>query len=95
MGLLLGGSVLTVCELLDLLIFNFIKKLTRRRDAEEKARQRQQERDHDELARRQKDAAKAVSGSLGPRSIYQPEQLKQILPFSFGAQLEIQMVKDT
>ena len=27
MGLLLGGSVLTVFELLDLVIFNFVKKL--------------------------------------------------------------------
>ena len=30
MGLLLGGSVLTVFELMDLIIFNFFKKLARR-----------------------------------------------------------------
>ena len=29
MGLLLGGSVLTVFELIDLIIFNFVKKLMR------------------------------------------------------------------
>ena len=30
MGLLLGASVLTLCELFDLVIFNFIKKFTAR-----------------------------------------------------------------
>ena len=40
MGLLLGGSVLTVCELIDLFVFNFAKKLVARRTAEEKERQR-------------------------------------------------------
>ena len=53
MGLLLGGSVLTVCELIDLMIFNFFKKLMRRRDAEEKLRQREAE-------RRRKEAAQSV-----------------------------------
>lgn len=32
MGLLLGGSVLTVFELIDLIIFNFVKKLLRHPD---------------------------------------------------------------
>ena len=43
MGLLLGGSVLTVFELLDLVIFNFVKKLIAQGklpDPEEKRRKR-------------------------------------------------------
>ena len=60
MGLLLGGSVLTVCELLDLLIFNFFKKLTRRRQTEEKIRQRALEREREEVERRQREAVQKV-----------------------------------
>ena len=60
MGLLLGGSVLTVCELLDLLIFNFFKKLMRRRETEEKIRQRALEREREELERRQREAVQKV-----------------------------------
>ena len=66
MGLLLGGSVLTVCELLDLLVFNFFKKLTRRRETEEKIRQRQMEREREQLEKRQKEAAKAVRNNYRP-----------------------------
>ena len=40
MGLLLGGSVLTVFELIDLFVFNFAKKLVARRDEEERERER-------------------------------------------------------
>ena len=72
MGLLLGGSVLTVCELLDLLIFNFFKKLTRRRETEEKMRQREIQREQEEREKRQKEAAKAVSScpiSLADRTM--------------------------
>ena len=61
MGLLLGGSVLTVCELLDLLIFNFFKKLMRRRETEEKIRQRALEREREELEKRQREAVQKVN----------------------------------
>ena len=61
MGLLLGGSVLTVCELVDLLVFNFFKKLTRRRQTEENIRQRAMEREKEEQEKRHKETAKAVS----------------------------------
>ena len=60
MGLLLGGSVLTVCELLDLLIFNFFKKLMRRRETEKKIRQRALEREREELEKRQRKAVQKV-----------------------------------
>ena len=70
MGLLLGGSVLTVCELLDLLIFNFFKKLTRRRQTEEKIRQRALEREREERERRQREAVQKVQNNGGSR-IYQ------------------------
>ena len=60
MGLLLGGSVLTVCELLDLLIFNFFKKLMHRRETEEKIRQRALEREREELEKRQREAVQKV-----------------------------------
>ena len=63
MGLLLGGSVLTVCELLDLLIFNFFKKLMRRRETEEKIRQRALEGEREELESRQREAVQKVTVS--------------------------------